>query len=291
MIVEIRDDFDLEKIYNSGQCFRITKFENGIYRFITGDNILHIKCLEPGVFEIDSPKTWKTVWHNYFDLDRNYAAIAKQILKEHDKLKQMAHIGKGVRIVRQEPFEMLITFIISQRKSIPAIKTSIERLCNLCGEIIELPSTELYIKSQKAIECDAKAQTDKSESEVYKFPSAKSIAALSYEELALCGLGYRVPYIANAARVVSENENILKQLYNLPDAQLLESLMAFKGVGAKVANCISLFAYNRVNCAPIDVWIARIIEKDFKGENIFEQYESNAGIYQQFMFYYAMQSK
>ncbi len=299
MLIEIHDDFDLEKIYNSGQCFRIKKFENGVFRFITADNVLHIKCKEPGVFEIDSPKEWDTVWHNYFDLSRNYNEIAQNILPHHSKLKQMAHIGKGIRIVRQEHFEMLITFIISQRKSIPAIKTSVERLCALCGQEIELKPCALLAgegengtqHTKSTAKGEKQQHQEKGENFVYKFPSAKSIAALSYEELASCGLGYRVPYVANAARIVSEDEQFLRRLSNLPNDELLAKLTAFKGVGAKVANCIALFAYARVNCAPVDVWIARVLQRDFGGEDIFAEYENNAGIYQQYMFYSAVNTK
>ncbi len=269
MLFKTQDDFDLEKIYKSGQCFRINKSENCTYRFITGDNVLHIKNIDKGIFEVDcSQNKWDEIWHNYFDLGRNYSKIRHDIYEDDIILSQMAQFGKGVRIVRQEPFEMLITFIISQRKSIPAIKKSVEALCKLCGD-------EINVNGEF----------------IYKFPTAKQIAALTSEQLASCSLGYRVPYVAHAAKTVCENNNFLQNLETLTDEELLNGLLSIKGVGIKVANCIALFAYARVNCAPVDVWIQRVIDNDFKGVNPFVKYKINAGIYQQYMFYYAQLNK
>ncbi len=269
MIFKPHDDFDLDKIFLSGQCFRIKKYDDTHFRFITNENVLHIKKTDEGTYDADCDNaTWDNIWHDYFDLNRNYSKIRSEILNDDIVLKNMADFGKGIRIARQEAFEMIITFIISQRKSIPAIKTSVEALCLACGE-----------------------KTNVNGDDIFLFPSAKNLCALSDDELSACGLGYRVPYIKDAAKIASESDDFLNELSNLSDDDILQKLMQIKGVGTKVANCISLFAYARVNLAPIDVWIQRIIEQDFNNINPFERYEKNAGIYQQYMFYYAQMNK
>jgi len=139
MKIRIKDDFDIKKIVDSGQCFRPKEISTGIYRFIVGENILHISGGE-GVFNVDcTAQEWENVWKNYFDLATNYAEIRRDIKNfaigkpYEQKLIDATEFGKGIRILRQEPFETLISFIISQRKSIPSIRTSVERICERFG--------------------------------------------------------------------------------------------------------------------------------------------------------------
>ncbi len=271
MKITINDDFNPDKIIDSGQCFRPHKVEDGIYRFITGEHILDLKYtstngsgnVRDAEKEIEvscSRKEWDEIWHPYFDLDTDYKKIRNSIPKTDCYLRSAAEYGNGIRILRQDKFEMLISFIISQRKSIPAIRTSIERLVKLYGHDGFFPRPEEMLRA-----------TD--------------------EELRSCGLGYRVPYIIKAVERVAHHDIDLDMLDALPDEELFDELKSFAGVGDKVANCIALFAYHRTGRAPVDTWIARVIAEQYNGVNPFPTYKDTAGIMQQYMFFLAKDLK
>lgn len=265
MIVYITDDFSLSRIARSGQCFRVKEFPSGIFRFIFKNSVLYISEVEPYVFDVSCDnEEWNSIWHHYFDLDTSYEKIRNAIDVSDAFLLKAAEVSKGVRVLRQDPWEMLITFIISQQKSIPAIKKSIEMLCAACGTPYVTPLEELFV-----------------------FPSAESIIAQSDDTLISCKLGYRLPYIKDAAQKVFSDSVNLEALHLLPDEDLLRALKSISGVGDKVANCVSLFGYHRTASVPIDVWIKRIITQSYNGINPFPKYGENAGIMQQFAFYYA----
>ena len=268
MKITINDDFNLDKIIDSGQCFRPHRIEEGVYRFVTGEHTVEIadetllagrkpgKCEdEPTELSVScSQKEWDDIWHPYFDLDTNYRNIRASIPKNDSYLQNAARIGAGIRILRQDKFEMLISFIISQRKSIPAIRTSVERIVTLYGH-------------------DG------------FFPKPADMLNATEEDLKNCGLGYRVPYIRKAVERVAHRDVDLDELDALPDEELFEELKSFAGVGDKVANCVALFAYHRTGRAPVDTWIARVINEQYAGINPFPKYGNEAGIMQQYMFY------
>lgn len=266
MQVTIKDDFDLEKIIDSGQCFRGKCLEDGSYRFISGDSVIYLrpKDREAGVYTVScDQESWETIWFPFFDLERCYSEIAVLESGKHEFVDQAIAHGRGVRLLRQDPWEMLLTFIISQRKSIPAIIKSVEALSEKYGHDI--------VTEQERLKA---------------FPSPEEMKEATAEELAACGLGYRVKYILDAIQKVNSGELNLKAIAKLPDDVLLEKLQAVMGVGIKVANCIALFAYGRTACVPVDVWIFRAIEKECGGISPFSLYGENAGIIQQYIFYY-----
>ena len=256
MNITIDDDLDLEKIIDSGQCFRPCRIRDGVYRFVTGEHAVEITDGAKGLSVSCSRGEWDEIWHPYFDLDTNYRKIRESIPRNDKFLRSAADTGAGIRILCQDKFEMLISFIISQRKSIPAIRTSIERLVALYGH-------------------DG------------FFPKPSDMLAATDEELASCALGYRVPYVRKAVERIAYKEVDLEALDELPDEELFEELKSFSGVGDKVANCVALFAYHRTGRAPVDTWIARVISEQYGGINPFPRYGSVAGIMQQYMFYYA----
>lgn len=264
MQIYIEDDFDLEKIAKSGQCFRVALLEGNIYRFITKENILYIRQLSDGLFDISCGKDeWDKTWKQYFALDINYNQLRKDILGKNLFIDKVVENGKGIRILRQDPWEMLITFIASQRKSIPAISSSIEQLSLKYGKPI---STEYET--------------------VYSFPEADSLRRASIEDLQKCAFGYRSSYISNAIQLVSSKQLDLFQISNYDDDNLFQELINIKGVGKKVANCVMLFAYGRTERAPIDVWIKRAIDSELDGNDPFGAYGEYAGVVQQYIFYY-----
>ena len=271
MEIRISDDFDLKKIIDSGQCFRPKEIEAGLFRFICGENILHISKLDEEIFEVDcSQEDWNNFWENYFDLKTNYADIRRDVEnfatgKPYEKyLHNSVEFGKGIRILRQEPFEMLISFIISQRKNIPSIRSSVEKISEKFGKRV---------------------------GDVYLFPRVEEMAGVTVDDLTGLGLAYRKPYIKEAVDKVACGAIDLKELETFSDKDLVEELKMINGVGDKIANCVALFAYHRVDRAPVDIWIRRSIEENFNGENIFARFGKNAGILQQYIFYYKRSKK
>nr|WP_308666785.1 DNA glycosylase [uncultured Allisonella sp.] len=269
MIITIHDDFNLQRIIDSGQCFRPVKIPDGRYRFITGKHLLHIQELGDGRYEVDCSRwNWKHTWKPYFDLNASYAAIRRSIPDSDTYLTWAAEYSQGIRILRQDPWEMIITFIISQRKSIPAIRSAVEMLCEKAGTLCEEGGENFYT-----------------------FPRPGELARLSEEDLRECSLGYRAPYIYQTVRKVRREKINLYQWNILTDEKLVEKLMEFPGVGIKVANCTALFGYHRIARAPVDVWIERVIREHYGGQNPFVSYPETAGIMQQYMFYYIRNGK
>lgn len=262
--IEIPDDFDLAKTASCGQCFRAKTLDGGLFRFVSGDHVIYIQETEKHKFSVScSHDEWENIWTCYFDLDRSYNKLYCEERDRHDFVRKAMDCGRGIRILRQDPWEMLVTFIISQRKSIPAISGSVEALAKKYGHPIQ---TEYET--------------------VYSFPTPEEMSDASAEELQKCGLGYRVPYISDAIRKVNSGSLDLEALAGYDDAKLFETLQTVQGVGKKVANCICLFGYGRVSRVPVDVWIARAVSEDCCGEDPFTLFEHNAGIIQQYVFYY-----
>lgn len=280
MTISISDDFDLKKIQNSGQAFRIRHFDDNSFRFVYQNHILYIKeILSPkkhfdikmyGLYgdNIQEEQTWDDIWKYYFDLNRSYSKIRSMVSESDSYMRSACENGEGLRILKQDPWEMLITFIISQRKSIPAIKQSVESICEMFGKMVETEYEQLYL-----------------------FPSAKDMIAATQAQLKDCKLGYRVSYIQDAVIKVASGELALNDLYKLSYEDLFEKLKTVRGVGDKVSNCICLFAYAKTEAAPVDTWIKKVIDQYYAGNNPFPSYKKDAGIMQQYIFYYAQTHK
>ena len=254
-------EFDLAGIAESGQCFRMTAAADGSVQLVALGRWLSIRPLGGDQYEIScSPEEWEVVWRDYFDLDTDYAPFRALALKKDGFLQRAAEYGAGLRILRQQPFEMLISFIISQRKSIPAIRGCVEALCRRYG---------------RALPCGARG-----------FPSPERLARATEADLRSCGLGYRAPYVLASARMVAAGQADLAAWEALPDDALLEALLGFPGVGVKVASCVMLFAYHRFSAAPVDVWIQKVIDEEYGGASPFPGWGELAGWYQQVLFYY-----
>ena len=264
MQIKIQDDFDPEKIAVSGQCFRAKAIDAGLFRFVTGDHVIYMKETGEHEFAVScTDKEWKEIWMPYFDLNRSYSSLYYAERGKHDYVRKAMDCGRGIRILRQDPWEMLVTFIISQRKSIPAIAGSVEALAKKYGHPIE---TDYEI--------------------IYSFPTPEEMMHATVDELKECSLGYRAPYIYDAVRRVNSGTLDLKAIADYEDEELCDELMTVHGVGKKVANCVCLFGYGRMARVPVDVWISKAVDEDCCGENPFVLFADNAGIIQQYIFYY-----
>ena len=276
MEIHITDDFDLDRIADSGQCFRWRKDDSddsgdsGAYRIIHKGHCLKIRPLGNAMFRLScSEDEYREIWHDYFDFGENYRSVRERVSREEDPfLADACEYGKGIRILRQDPWEMLVSFIISQNKNIPAIKKSIELLCETAGKRCENTEQEREDDGQLV------------------FPSPEQILSLSDEALAACRLGYRCRYVKAAASDVAEGKLDLDSLRDAPEEETIKGLMSVCGVGVKVANCISLFGLHHIDAFPIDVWIRRILDNEYPSGYPKERYSPYNGIYQQYMFYY-----
>ena len=258
------DDFSPEAIAESGQCFRMTSPKEGVTELVALGDVLRISDEEEGGFRFScDEESFEKKWRHYFDLDNDYGRYREAVLPDDEYLKNAVSFGKGIRILNQDPWEMLISFIISQRKSVPAIRTSVERLSEKFGKPIE---SELGRR--------------------YAFPAPEALANASEEELSSCALGYRVPYVRGAARDVCEGRLNLSECSALDTGELIELFMREKGVGIKVASCIALFGYHRLDVVPVDVWMKRVIDDIYGGELPLE-YRNYAGVIQQYLVHYA----
>ena len=259
------NNLDLTEIADSGQCFRWKKAEKG-YRIIAFGKVLHIeKDPETGEICLDcTDSEFDEVWKDYLDLDTDYGAIIGRIPETDMYLRAAAECGCGIRILRQDPWETLITFIISQRKNIPAIKQAVEKICASAGQYIG----------------------DEDGEKLYSFPSPEELAALTLDDLTKCSLGYRAKYIEATADAFANDRASIDVLSALNDDDLFNALCSFYGVGKKVAFCTMLFGFHRMDSFPMDVWMNRVAEKRYAGEIPMEHYSPWGGVMQQYMFAY-----
>ena len=274
MVTRKIEFFDMHKIADSGQAFRIHDIDETHTELVAFGKYLQVADLGSNEFAFScSEKEFVQIWEEYFDLGRDYVKAASSIDPEDEYLKDAATFSNGIRILKQDIFETTISYIISQRRSIPSITTSVERISALCGKKISLPALKApFIKPLKK--------------EYYAFPSPAELASLSLEQIEGTGVGYRAPYIAQAAARFNDGLLDPDSLALLDDEALYRALTAMYGVGTKVANCIMLFAFARTSRFPVDVWIQRIMDRYYCGCFDCSKYPETAWILQQFMFYY-----
>ena len=255
-------DFDLPRIFECGQCFRWNADENGVYTGVAFGRAARIEKRGGEILISGSAEDFENIWRGYFDLGLDYAAI-RQSLCINDYMCEATAFGAGIRILRQDMWEALCSFIISQCNNIPRIKKIIETLCRLYGR----PFSEIG-------------------GDFFSFPDAGTLAGLSPDDLAPLRCGYRAPYIISAARAVSEGRIDLDALSKGDPDTALRTLKTLNGVGDKVANCAVLFGLHMLDAFPVDVWMKKAIRNhcgpDFD-PSVFSPY---AGIAQQYMFYY-----
>ena len=270
---------DLGKTFDCGQCFRFEPLEGSRHEtewrgiaygrgvsFASEDDKLYVYNSDIADFE--------NIWHSYLGLDTDYDAIERDILSRSDspQLREAVEYGRGIRILRQDRWETLCSFIISQNNNIPRIKKLIEALSRQLGESIALPEMTAH---------------GFSEGEAYAFPTADAVAEAGQGVLAELKTGFRAKYIYDAAGRVSEGSLDLSAVEAESDTQSASDMLCkIKGVGPKVAACTLLFGFGRLDSFPVDVWIRRAIEKYFPGEFDAAALGPYAGVAQQYLFYY-----
>lgn len=233
--------FEPRDIFDCGQCFRWNVEEDGSYTGIFGSNVLNVKkddgnILITGICDDDIDD----VCRKYFDLDRDYDEIKLHLSEIDEHLKQSIEYGKGIRILNQDLWEMIISFIISANNNIPRIKGIIERMSKKYGKEIKFNGVKYYT-----------------------FPTPESLAQASREDLRNLGMGFRDKYIYETTKRINEKTFDLDAFSNLEDtAEMRKQLLTLPGVGPKVADCILLFStLSRFDVFPIDVWVRRVMNE------------------------------
>ena len=240
---------NIETIANSGQCFRLNKVRQNEYELVANGKVVNICDDGRGSFIFYPVYEWLL---DYFNVDLN-----TEIKNPDPFLAKAIEYSPGLTILRQDPWEVLISFIISQRKSIPAIKNSIERLCKAYG-----------------------SQIDNTH---WAFPTVEQLILLNKDD---CGLGYRKSYIEELARDAVNGKFNMEELVAADYDKAKEMLLSIKGVGEKVANCALLFSLGFDNAFPIDVHMRHILDEYYPDGFPYERYDGQLGLVQQYLFEY-----
>lgn len=278
-IVMPKERLNPDVIIKSGQVFRMYKLHSNVYVAYTGDSAVSFRWNNKNQSWqfFTSWKDWDNIWKSYFDLDTNYQKFNKIILNSSDEfLKNALKNSEGMRILHQDLWETLVTFIISQQNNIPKIQKTVEMLCKNYGNVswFSLP--------------------DGTKQKFYTFPSAEQIADLSLPKF-MDGsfLGFRAKYILNLARDVRKGAFDLERLPRLSYSEAVNQFQSLYGVGPKIANCVTLYGLHKMESYPVDTWVKRIIQQDYSQYSeaeymryINESYKGFQGYVQQIQFYY-----
>ena len=259
VIPDVRD-LDLEQTLDCGQSFRWEKQGDGSFSGVAFDKYVNISLDGTDMTIKNAVEDDRELWYDYFDLALDYGKIREDISRIHPVLKEAAKYAPGIRILRQDPYEALCTFIISQNNNIKRIKGIVGRLCESFGDEIE--------------------------DGVYGFPTAERLAKLTPDDLAPLRAGFRNRYIIDSAKKVASGEVDLELCKTADYEAARAELMKITGVGVKVSDCTLLFGMHRVEAFPIDVWMKRAMEKLFPGMTAAD-FGEYAGIAQQYIFHYS----
>lgn len=268
-MIEIKaGNFNVEQICQSGQCFRMKRLERdpADYRYclIAGNRYLELFQQGETVFFDCSQQEFEHVWRDYFDLGTDYGTYIGRIDPKDSYLMKAAYLGGGIRILRQDLWEMIVSFLISQQNNIPRIRRCIENICREYGRQEMTDGGTVY----------------------YSFPAPDALAALEDHALMACNLGYRSKYVVRAARSVVSGALNLEKVKEMSYPQAREELMKLFGVGEKVADCICLFALHQLDAFPVDTHINQAMGAHYKRGFPKRRYKGCRGVLQQYIFYY-----
>lgn len=238
----LKKDFDLYSSILSGQCFRMIEEDDNSFTTILKDRVINIKeDNEYLIITSSNEENLEEIITNYFDLNTDYNSLIDKLSNKDKYMKQISKYCIGYKIFNQDKFEMLISYIISQNNSVKRISNSINKICIKCGKKITFNNKEYYL-----------------------FPTFDELKTLTKESLRETGIGFRDSYIINALNHLENNPNFLNELDNKNTEECLKELTSIKGIGMKVASCILLFGYHRFDVYPIDTWVIKNIENNYK---------------------------
>ncbi len=278
IVLEGITDFHIEHILECGQCFRFQKITQNHYKLIAYGKQLFIRQEEDYVlFYPTSIEEFTTIWIPYFDLERNYTLIKKSLSSKDPILQKAIAHKPGIRILQQDPWECLISFIISQNKKISHIQQVIQNICETFGNKITVE-----------------------EGIYYTFPTPQQLSQATETDIRACKAGFRAPYIVDACQKVIKGEIDLNAIKTYRTIEAKKELLKIKGVGPKISDCVLLFAYGRYEVFPTDVWIRRMMQVFYLGEDATlqqiqeyaaQQFGNLGGFAQQYLFYYGREKQ
>ncbi len=269
-------DFELKHIFDCGQCFRWNEDEDGSFIGIVRGRAVRLIKKDDNVYVKGGDIEDRDFWIEYLDLNRNYGDIKNQLSQDAVINEAIKH-GEGIRILNQEPFEIVISFIISANNRIPMIKRAVQNISREFGKKIEFEGREYYA-----------------------FPEPSELAKASVEELQKCGCGFRGQYIVETTREIATGRVNLNEIKNMETDIAHNELIKLKGIGPKVADCILLFSMGKQDAFPVDVWVKRVMQYFYLAPDLSlkkirgfgrDKFGSFAGFAQQYLFYYARDLK
>ena len=273
------DEFEPRDIFTCGQAFRWYEEVDGSFTFISHGKVANAKKVGDKIFlkGVDK-KSFDEIFYNYFDLSRDYKLIMEELAKD-EVMKNATEYGKGIRILNQDKFETIISFIISANNQIPRIKKSIEKISEMYGDYLGEDENRKY----------------------YSFPSAEKLSLARPEDLReFARVGFRDKRIVETAKLIKDGRVNIDEIDKMELEDARRTLQELPGVGPKVADCILLFAFDRKESFPVDVWIKRVMEELYlkevtpkskiamRGREVFGK---NAGFDNQYLFYYGRENK
>lgn len=273
IIIKNIEDFALKHIFDCGQCFRWNEDGDGSYVGVVSGRVVRVSKNQNSLIIKGGKIEDEDFWINYFDLNKDYSSIKNELSKDEILEKAIEH-GYGMRILNQDPFETVISFIISANNRILMIKRAVENISRKFGDEIEFEGRPYY-----------------------SFPTPETLAKVDISQIEGCG--FRAPYIAFTAQAIATGVD-LEQISKLSFSKAHEQLIKLKGIGPKVADCILLFSMKKSEAFPVDVWVKRIMEYFYTAPDVslkkireygMEKFGEDAGIAQQYLFYYAREKK
>jgi len=277
IIVDNIRDFNPVHIFECGQCFRWIKEQNGSYTGVANGRVVNVDvCKDKLIINNTNLQEFKDIWFEYFDLGRDYSII-KEKLAEDEVMKKAIEFGYGIRILKQDIWETLISFIISANNRIPMIMKSVYLLSKTYG-------TEITYNGNK----------------YYTFPGPEKLSGSCIEELEACRVGFRCKYLLETSAIIKNRQVLLEKLESMDTFKAREELKKLPGVGNKVADCTLLYSGVKTDVFPTDVWVKRVMEVLFFGreatlaeiqEFAEKKFGPLRGIAQQYLFYYARENK
>lgn len=281
VIIKGVKNFNIKQTFECGQCFRWEKQNDNDFIGVALGKVIEVEQDGDTVIIHNSSKEdFENLWIKYFDLERDYSNI-KDELSYDELLKQAMEFGYGIRLLDQDPFELVISFIISARNSIPVISKTIKKICEKFGTPIEYKG-KIY----------------------YTFPTPEELSKASLEDIQSTGASFRSKYIVDTVSKIANSTPgdpyDLKMIKSLDDNECHKALQEFMGVGAKVADCIMLFSMNKYSAFPVDVWVKRAMQHFYLAPDVSlpkirifgrDKFGKLSGFAQQYLFYYARENK
>lgn len=256
------ENFSIRQICDSGQCFRMSPLGDGRYQVIAGGRRLEVEQTEDSgssVVFYCTQQEYEDFWRHYFDLDTDYGTYIGRISERDKYLLAAAAFGSGIRILNQDLWEMIISFIVSQQNNIKRIRKCIEMICEKYGTYRD---------------------------GFYAFPSPRQLAAATEAQLRAGGLGYRSRYLVGTAQMVASGEVDLERLRRMEPDAAREELLKLPGVGVKVADCVCLFGLHHLAAFPVDTHIRQVLDAHYPKGFPRRKYRGFRGVLQQYIFYY-----